>query len=139
MRARAPLVDHRRCDTATLLGLGEKCADLRGGVERHDIDICYPRRPRLGIVLDLMFLFVKVVFTEEIVDRFVVLRERISMLACRMTVSSERRGTHDFEELAFHLVFPAFRFHLVGDTENLVNCAWNHSCGFFGLNDLSVK
>lgn len=42
-------------------------------MEGHDVDICYPCRTRLGIVLDLVLLFVKVVFPEEIVDSFVVL------------------------------------------------------------------
>jgi hypothetical protein len=40
---------------------------------------------------------------------------------------------YNFEELAFHLIFPTFGFHFVGDAENLVNRTGNHPQIFFAL------
>jgi hypothetical protein len=90
MRARASFIDHRRCDASPLLRLCEECAYLRGGVEGHDIDIGHPCRTRLGIVLDLVFLFVEVMFSEEIVDRFIVLRKNEQVSA--LDEDGEERG-----------------------------------------------
>lgn len=42
-------------------------------MQGHNVDICYSCRTSLGVVFDLVLLFVKVVFPEEVVDRFVVL------------------------------------------------------------------
>jgi hypothetical protein len=48
------------------------------------------------------------------------------------------RMTYDFEELAFHLVFPAFGLHVFGYAENLIDCARDHPYCFFGLKDSLV-
>ena len=98
-------------------------------MQRHDVDICDPSRTRLGIVFNLMLLFVEIVFPEKIVDGFVILRVWSETLGYGM----KQKRTYDFEELAFHLVFPTFELHVFGNTENLLNCARDHPRRFFVL------
>ena len=43
-------------------------------VERDDGQVCDARRAGLGVVLDLVFLLVEFVFSQEVVDGFVVLK-----------------------------------------------------------------
>jgi len=44
-----------------------------------------------------------------------------------------RKATHNFQKLAFHLVFPSLGFELFGTTENMLDSSRNHSLSRFGL------
>lgn len=51
----------------------------------------------------------------------------------RVLDEREKKKAHNFEKLALHFISPAFRLHFFSDTENLFNCARDHSYSFFGL------
>ena len=49
------------------------------------------------------------------------------------------RAAYDFEELAFHGVFPALALHFVGDTEDLLDGSWDHAHRHLSLNENNVE
>jgi hypothetical protein len=54
-------------------------------------------------------------------------------------ISSSICASFNYWNMALYLVFPAIRFHPSSDTENLVNCAWDHPCGIFDLSDPYIR
>ena len=51
----------------------------------------------------------------------------------RTGVNTVDRVTHNFEELALHLVGPALTLQLVGDLKHLLYRPWDHSYSQIGL------
>ena len=80
VRARGALVHERRGDGAAALREREEGADLRRGGERDDVRVGDGRAPGFGVVLDVVPLLVELALAEEVVDRLVVLRVRMSGL-----------------------------------------------------------
>ena len=73
------------------------------------------------LVLDLMLLLVKLTLPEKVIDSFVVLS------CCQYIICEGQCETHNFQELAFHLVFPAFRSKLFCDAEDLLDRSRDHA------------
>ena len=104
---------------------------MGGGGERDDVDVCDARAARLRVVLDLVLLLVELSPAEEIVDGLVVLIDATFLAS--YGDNAVNLITHNFEELALHLVGPALTLQLVGDLKHLLYRPWDHSYSQIGL------
>lgn len=93
-------------------------------------------RPAIFLMLD--FVFPVISLSEQVHNCFIILVER-EVVMRQVQTALEGIWTHNFKELTFHPIRPAFLLELLGDLENVANGTRYHSSRFLSLELLAIR